>query len=107
MNDNNGKKYNNKLRIVGYYIEHIVDELDGAMEYAEMYISNKRTNPSWSKMYSEMANAELTHAKFLINMGDDYISGLSWVPEDDDEAWSKCTAKAYEKIAFIQLMLSK
>jgi hypothetical protein len=58
-------------------------------------------------MYSEMAAAELTHAKYLINMGDEYISSLTWVPEEDDEAWTKCAAKAYEKIAFIQLMLSK
>lgn len=96
-----------KMRIVGYFIDHVKEELDGAMEYAEMYLSNKKNNISWSKMYSEMAAAELTHAKYLINMGDEYISSLSWVPEEDDEAWTKCTAKAYEKIAFIQLMLSK
>lgn len=96
-----------KMRIIGYFIDHVTEELDGAMEYAEMYLSNKRNNSTWSKMYSEMANAELTHAKYLINMGDEYISGLTWVPEEDDEAWSKCTAKAYERIAFIQLMLSK
>lgn len=96
-----------KMKKIKYYIDHIKDEVCGAMEYAQKYIEYKSTHPQWAKMYSEMANAELNHAKYLHVIGAEHISSLSWVPEEDKEAWDKCTKRVTEKIVLIKLMLSQ
>lgn len=88
-------------------INHIKEELCGACEYAEKYIIYKNTKPEWSKMFSQMAEDELDHANALYEMGDEWASTISYVPEEDKEAWEKCKAKMAEKVAEVRLLLSK
>lgn len=95
------------LKVIKYYIDGIKDELKGALEYAEKYVCYKKENPSWAKMYADMANAELMHASYLQTMGDEHISDLSWVPQDDRDAWNSCLRCAAEKMGMVKLMLSK
>lgn len=96
-----------KMKNIQYYIDHVKDEIDGALEYAEQYIMFKTEYPAFSKMYHEMSAAEMNHCNNMISMGNDYISDLSFVPEDDKELWHKCVAKATEKMGMVKLMLSK
>lgn len=95
------------MKKVKYYICHIKEEMHCAEEYAEKYICYKQSHPQWSKMYSEMATAELNHANYLQIIGNEAISALSWVPEKCREHWEKCIAHKAEKEALVRLMLSK
>lgn len=56
---------------VCYYTLKIKDELDGAKAYIEDAISKKKSHPDWAKLYAEMSDAELTHAKNLIAIFED------------------------------------
>lgn len=88
-------------------INHVKDELKGAFEYSEKYIIYKNTHPEWARTFSEMADDELDHAQALHKMYDEWINTLSYLPEDDKEAWEHCGAKMAEKIAEVKLLLSK
>ena len=88
-------------------IEHIKDELCGACNYAEKYIIYKNSKPEWSRLYAEMASDELEHALTLHKMYDEWIKSLSYVKEEDSEAWEHCGAKVAEKVAEVRLLLSK
>lgn len=52
---------------VCYYSSEIKEELDGAKAYIEKAISQKKTNPNRGKVLAEMAEAEVGHAKNLMN----------------------------------------
>ena len=41
------------MKKVDNYRDHIMEELDGAMEYAENYVVYKNTHPQWAQMYHE------------------------------------------------------
>lgn len=48
------------------YSKHIKEEIDGAKEYAKLYVSNKTLyNNSLASRYKEMSSDELKHAKYL------------------------------------------
>lgn len=95
------------MKKVDKYVDGICDELHGAMCYAEKYIEYKNTNPQWARMYSEMANNELSHADNLKTIGEADITALSWISDDDKEKWEKCMTKFADKYALVKLMLSK
>lgn len=95
------------MKKVKKYIHDIHDELHGANEYAENYIIYKETRPSWSRMYEEMARAELQHAENLKTMGQEFIDGMSYIHADCADEWDDCIRHFSEKAALVRLMLSK
>lgn len=54
-----------------YYNTQIKEELDGAKEYIEKAICCKQDHPDWAKLYAEMSEAELNHAKSLVMIFED------------------------------------
>ena len=95
------------MRKLHKMIKHVKDELCGACEYAEKYIIYKNSKPEWSRLYAEMATDEMEHATTLHKMYDEWINSLSYVKEEDAEAWEHCSARMAEKIAEVRLLLSK
>lgn len=96
------------MKKIDYYIDHIKEELCGAKEYAEKYIEYKLSKPTWAKMYNEMALAELTHARYLKEMGEQCWAELSqtYTAHDVVEDWEKCMNKYTDKVAWIKQMLA-
>ena len=48
------------------YTKHIKEEIEGAKEYAKLYIGNKSVhNCQWANRYKEMSQDELKHAKYI------------------------------------------
>jgi len=88
-------------------IDHIKDEIKGAFAYAEKYVIYKNTKPEWARTYADMATDELDHAQELHSMYDEWMTTLSYIPEDDKEAWEHCGAMMAEKVAEVRLLLSK
>ena len=89
------------------YIETINEELDGAKMYAEFFIEYQKKNPNWSRMFSEMATQELTHAEYIKTMAEEFAEGLPWMPEEAKDKWEHCMRHYGEKVAVVKLMLSK
>lgn len=88
-------------------IKHIKEELCGACDYAEKYVIYKNTKPEWSRLFAEMASDELDHATSLHKMGDEWAETVSYIPNEDKEAWEHCGAMVAEKTAEVRLLLSK
>ena len=88
-------------------MKHIKEELEGAECYAEKYVIYKNTKPEWSRLFAEMATDEMEHATSLHKMGDEWMQNLSYIPEDDREAWEHCGAHVAETVAEVRMLLSK
>ena len=95
------------MKKVDKYKDSIKEEIDGAMEYAENYIVYKNTNPQWASIYHEMALQELNHAENLRMIAQEAMNTISYIPEEDSEAWKKCQKKNAEKVGIVKFMLSK
>lgn len=95
------------MKKVDNYRNHIMDELNSAMEYAENYVVYKNTHPQWAQMYHEMSTHELTHAEYLRLIAQEAMDKISYIPEEDAESWKKCQRKHAEKVGVIKFMLSK
>lgn len=54
------------------HILQIKEELDGAKAYIEDAITCKASHPDWAKLYASMSDAELTHAKYLLDIFEDW-----------------------------------
>lgn len=87
------------------WVEHIMEELEGACHYAKRYIHFKPVKSQWASMYHEMAEAELQHAKFLMGMAREYKDSLSWLSEADKTCFEHCEGEYAEKTALVKLML--
>ncbi|MBO7452238.1 MAG: hypothetical protein J6U54_18070 [Clostridiales bacterium] len=57
-----------------YFKQRIDDELEGAKEYIQDAISLKETHPAWAKVFAEMSDVELGHAKKLLDMFNAYYA---------------------------------
>ena len=69
-------------------IDKIMDELHGARSYAEKWVEYMNMKTTWAKMYHEMAEQELNHAKYLKVMLDEFYESMGYKNEK--------TVKAYE-----------
>lgn len=91
-------------------VDKIDEELDGAKEYAEDYISCKaKGNTSWAQKYKEMANDELRHAMNIHDKAVAEIEELNKVytpPVEMQDAWDKSHKEYVEKTAWIKQMLT-
>ena len=98
------------MKIIKEYVEHIEDELDGAKEYAEMYVEAKaKGNITIANRYKEMANDELKHAMYVHEFAVKEIDELSKVytpPVEMLEKWKKSHAEYVEKAAWVKQMLA-
>lgn len=96
------------MQIVDKYIQSIMDEVDGACDYAENYVINKKSNPQWAKMYHEMATDELKHAQYMYDMSENHIKQLQSVYDnsDDSSAWENLMKKYVEKTAMVKHILT-
>lgn len=88
------------------YMNHIKEETDGAMDYAEKSVLFKQSRPQFSAWYSEMAMDELKHAEYLKNIGQ------AMMDEDQHaekyiKAWSKVVADLASKTATVNAMLAR
>lgn len=90
--------------------EHILEELDGAKEYAECYIEAKaKGNTQWANRYKEMANDEIKHANYLHDKVVADIEELSKVytpPTEMMDKWEHDHKEYVEKSAWIKQMLT-
>lgn len=96
-----------KMTMIQRYIDNICEELEGALSYAEYYIIFKNSKPQWSKMYKEMAQAEISHSNYLITMTQEFIDELVWTDEVDLECWKATLNKSAEVENQVKIMLSK
>lgn len=91
-------------------VEKIDDELEGAKEYAECYLTYKAKGEStWATKYKEMANDELKHAMYIHDKAMEDIKELSAVytpPVEMQEEWDKSHKKYVECVAWIRQMLA-
>lgn len=62
------------MKFIRKYVNHIADEADGAVEYAEKSVMFAHTYPDISRMYAEMAHDELKHAGYLKKIGETMLS---------------------------------
>lgn len=92
------------MQIIDYYIDHIKDELDGAKEYAEKVVEYK---PQLAKMYQEMAQAELNHAKYLVDMGNQCYAQITeiYAPQELEDEWNKILKRYTERTALARHLL--
>lgn len=98
------------MRKIKKMSDHILEELEGAKQYAETYLDFKaKGNATWANKYKEMANDELKHANYLHDAAVSEINELSKVytpPTEMQEKWDKMHAKYVEDAAWIKQMLS-
>ncbi len=91
------------------YAEHIMEEVEGAKEYAEKYIECKaKGNTQWANRFKEMAGDELKHAGYLHEKATQEIEELSKVfqpTEEMREKWEKCHKEYVERTAWVKQML--
>lgn len=87
------------------WIEAICDELHDACKYAKKSVIYRTEHPTWAKHYAEMAETELVHAKYLIEMGEEFATNLSWKSQKDKDEWMKVKEKYAEKSSLVKMML--
>lgn len=96
------------------YIQDMVldieDEINGAKEYAEKYVYNKSQGKNeYARMYLEMAQDELKHAKYGHTIATEEIDRLKEVYKPTNEmmeVWEKVHRDYVEKFAWIKQMLA-
>ena len=88
-------------------IDHIDEEIRGAMEYAEKYVVFKKTRPQWAQLYHDMAVQELNHAENLKDIAQEAMDEYSYIPEEDAEKWREKQKLHAEKKAMVKLLLTK
>lgn len=96
-----------KMTMLQHYVDSICEELESALSYAEFYIIFKNSKPTWSKMYKEMAQTELTHAEYLRIMTQEFLDDLTWSSDEDKECWACIIRKQGEVDSQVKAMLSK
>ena len=98
------------MRIIKNYVDKIVEEIEGAKDYAEKYVEHKvKDDMSSANRYKEMAMDELKHATYEHEWATREIEKLSSIytpPGEMLETWEKAHKEYVEKVAWIKQMLS-
>lgn len=91
-------------------VDKIDEELEGAKEYAEMYVDYRaKGDNQWAAKFKDMANAELQHALTIHTLATQEIEELSKVfkaPAEMQEKWDKSHKEYVDKAAWIKYMLN-
>lgn len=98
------------MKIVEKIKDAIMDELDGAKEYAEKYIEKKSYGDSMNaSKFHEMAEDELKHARYMYEMGASRMAAIKKVHDlsaEDEELWSHIVKRYNECTTFVKMMIS-
>lgn len=98
------------MKIAHAYMEHVIEELEGAREYAEKYIDFKaRGNAARANAYKGMAQDELRHAGMVYEFAAqdmEAIGRIYTLPEDVQEKWDHMVKKYADCSAKIKMMLA-
>lgn len=99
------------MKFIDELIEKVMDEIDGAEEYAEQYIIYRANNNSArASQFREMATQELHHATILRDYAIQDVEAIKKIhslSEDEEERWEKCLKKMNERISVLHYTLSK
>lgn len=88
----------------------MLDEIEGAKDYAECYIEYKaKGNSTWANKYKEMSNDELKHAMYIhekIIADVEELSKVYTPPQDMLDKWDHEHKEYVEKVAWVKQMLT-
>ena len=97
------------MRAIQKYVEFIKDEVEGAKEYAEMYVEAKaKGNVSTASRYKEMTLDELKHASWIHERAVKEIEKISQTytpPPEMLEKWELEHKEYVEQAALVRQML--
>lgn len=97
------------MKLVEKYIDHICEEVEGAMDYAEKYIEYKaKGESSRASRYRDMASDELGHAAAVRDMAHQDIQRIQAIMPlaiDDEEMWKAAVKRSDEKMAIVKQMI--
>ena len=97
------------MKKIQRYVDMIEEELCGAKDYAEMYVSKKAKGSQWANRFHSMAEDELNHAEVIHQLAMEEIEELNKVfqaPVEIEEAWKKSHKEYVEKAAWVRQMLA-
>lgn len=98
------------MKEIQNYIDQINDEIDGAKNYAELYLMAKaKSDKEWAQRCYEMSQDELKHANWIHEKAVKEIMQLSTVYEPPSEmknSWDISHKNYIEKAAWIKQMLT-
>ena len=96
------------MRIIKELVDHIKDEVEGAMEYANKYAEYKVLGSPRASVYKQMAYDELSHADKIHEFAVEEINKAKAVmtpPVEMEEKWQHEHKKYIEEVAKIKMML--
>jgi hypothetical protein len=97
------------MKAIEKLCEAILDEVEGAEEYAEKYIEMRSfPETNFAAKYREMAHDELKHAGYMHDIAHHRIEAIRTVKElslEDEELWHHTQKRYHEWTARIKLML--
>lgn len=98
------------MKYIADMVMDIEDEINGAKEYAEKYVYNKaQESPNRARLYLEMAQDELKHAKYTHDIAVEEINKLKEVYKPTNEMmelWERTHKEYVEKVAWIKVILA-
>lgn len=98
------------MKMIDNILEHLNEEVDGAITYAEKYVEAKANgNMARANRYKEMANDELKHASFLREMSATDVQELKKVykmTDDEQGRWDHGHNQLTERMALVMHILS-
>lgn len=99
------------MKKIKHLVDKINEEIEGAKEYAEMYVEYKAKgdNSGWANKFKDMAATELEHATTIHALAVKEIEEVSKVfkaPQEMLDAWDKSHKEYVERVAWIKQMLA-
>lgn len=96
------------MRVIKELVDHIKDEVEGAMEYANKYAEYKVLGSPRASTYRQMAYDELSHADKIHEFAVEEIQKARAVmtpPAEMEEKWNHEHKKFIEDVAKIKMIL--
>lgn len=98
------------MKIIEKMLEQLMEEVEGAKEYAEKYIECKaRGNMVRANRYKEMAGDELKHAGYLrdFDVADlDELKKVYTMSDEEESEWEHGHRRINEQMAIVKNILS-
>lgn len=98
------------MKRIKHLVNHINEEIQGAKDYAEMYVDFKsKNNMAWANKYKQMSLDELNHAMNIHDYTVAEIEDLRKVytpPQEMMDKWDKEHKEYVEQVAWIKQMLT-
>lgn len=97
------------MKRIKQLVDCIDEELEGAKDYAEMYLQLKADGNGMQSKFKDMAMDELRHAGYVHDYATEQINKLETVytpPVEMAEEWERSHRKYVEKAAWVRQMLT-